>query len=239
MSIPPARAASVSAWRVHTLGPDSSPARGCPSACRAGRPGGTRATRAITPERSSSVILRLRPAPGRSPSPSRPSSLNLPIHRRTFRGWQPGFSAISRHEFPAQLNVTIMERSLQSAGACRAPASFRILSSSWSSPGARAINRLGTVKYLLAITMHPTNHAAKRKLTPNQERCTRKAAWAGDGICPHGPGRVPERLSSLGAGDVAVRMARRGFSDAWAWAWVGVVAFWAGAGAGEQVALPD
>ena len=74
MSMPPARAAAVSASRVHTAGPAGSAATSSPAPSRTSRPGGGLATRAISWERWSWPIRGLRPAPGRSPSPSSPSA---------------------------------------------------------------------------------------------------------------------------------------------------------------------
>src|SRR4051794_24494208 len=74
MSMPPARAAAVSASRVHTAGPAGSGAISSPALSRTSRPGGGLATRAISWERWAWPIRGLRPAPGRSPSPSSPSA---------------------------------------------------------------------------------------------------------------------------------------------------------------------
>src|SRR5947209_10990699 len=65
MSMPPARAAAVSASRVHTAGPAGSAATSSPAPSRTSRPGGGLATRAISWERWSWPIRGLRPAPGR------------------------------------------------------------------------------------------------------------------------------------------------------------------------------
>jgi hypothetical protein len=74
MSMPAARAAAVSASRVHTAGPVASAAASSPVPSRTSRPGGGLATRAISWERSFWLMRGLRPTPGRSPSPSSPSA---------------------------------------------------------------------------------------------------------------------------------------------------------------------
>jgi hypothetical protein len=95
-------------------------------------------------DRSASVIRRLRPDPGRLPSPSMPPALNRCSQRRTVFSWQPTRAAIAGTASPSQLSATIWARSIQSAGACRAPASLRIFLASLSSCGARARKYLGT-----------------------------------------------------------------------------------------------
>src|SRR5262249_55161714 len=130
--------------RVHCAGPRSSSADSSPAASRASRPGGSERARAMMADRCASVIRRLRPAPGRSPSPSTPSSLNRCSQRRTFLRWQPSCPAIARTPSPSQLSAMIRARSIQSAGACRAPASPRIFLASPSSCGARALKNFGT-----------------------------------------------------------------------------------------------
>jgi hypothetical protein len=59
-----------------------------PSTWRRSRPGGSCLTRAMSWLRWRSVSRGLRPAPGRSPSPSRPSALNRLMRSRTVWGWQ-------------------------------------------------------------------------------------------------------------------------------------------------------
>jgi hypothetical protein len=95
-------------------------------------------------DRCVSVIRRLRPAPGRSPSPSRPAALNRCSQRRTVFSCRPVLAAIAGTASPSQLSVMIRARSIQSAGACRAPASLRIFLASLSSCGARALKYFGT-----------------------------------------------------------------------------------------------
>jgi len=95
-------------------------------------------------DRCASVIRRLRPAPGWLPSPSRPAALNRCSQRRTVFSWQPTSAAIAGTVIPSQLSVTIRARSIQSPGACRAPASLRIFLASLSSYGARALEYFGT-----------------------------------------------------------------------------------------------
>src|SRR4051812_39588039 len=73
-SMPAARAAAVSAFRVHTAGPAASAGRSSPASARTPRPGGGLATRATSWERRSWLIRGLRPAPGPAPSPSSPSA---------------------------------------------------------------------------------------------------------------------------------------------------------------------
>jgi hypothetical protein len=99
---------------------------------------------AMMADRWASVIRRRRLAPGRSPSPTRPAALNRCSQRRTLLGWQPISAAIAGTASPSQLSATIRARSLQSAGACRAPASLRIFLLSLSSSGGRALKNSGT-----------------------------------------------------------------------------------------------
>src|SRR5437762_6555136 len=137
--IPLARAAWLKVSRVHCAGPRSSPADSSPAASRASRPGGTDRASAMMTDRSASVIRRLRPAPGWLPSPSMPAALNRCSQRRTVFSWQPTSAAIPGTPSPSQLSATIRARSIQSAGACRAPASLRICLASLPSCGARAL----------------------------------------------------------------------------------------------------
>ncbi len=55
--------------------------------------------------------------------------------RRTVFSWQPTRAAIAGTARPSQLSTMIRARSLQSAGACRVPASLRIFLASLSSYG--------------------------------------------------------------------------------------------------------
>src|SRR5512146_2029078 len=142
--MPASRAAWARVSRLHCAGPRSSPAASSPSASRSSRPGGTERASAMTCERSASVIRRLRPHPGRLPSPSRPESLNRCNQRRTLFSWQPTWAAIAGTASPSQLSAMIRARSIQSAGACRAPASLRTFLASPSSSGARALKYFGT-----------------------------------------------------------------------------------------------
>ena len=67
-------------------------------------------------DRSASVIRRLRPHPGRLPSPSMPAALNRCSQRRTVFSWQPTSAAIAATSSPSQLSMMIRARSIQSAG---------------------------------------------------------------------------------------------------------------------------
>jgi hypothetical protein len=138
MSMPAVRAAAVSASRVHTAGPASSAATSSPALSRTPRPGGGPATRAISWERWAWLIRGLRPTPGRSPSPSSPSAAKRANRWRTAFGLQPSAWAMAGTRSPSQDNEMICARRIQSAGACRAPASLRILRSSPASAGGRA-----------------------------------------------------------------------------------------------------
>src|SRR6516164_5925087 len=142
--MPTSRAAWARVSRVHWAGPRSSSADSSPAASRASCPGGAARASAMMRDRSASVIRRLRPAPGRSPSPSRPAALNRCSQRRTLFSWQPILAAIPATPSPSQLSATIRARSLQSAGACRAPASRRIFLASPSSCGGRDRKNFGT-----------------------------------------------------------------------------------------------
>ena len=93
--------------------------------------------------RSCSVSHGLRPAPGRSPSPSSPSALNRLMRSRTVWGWQWSSAAIWLVRAPAQLRVIIRARAIQSPGAWRLTASLRTARSSAGSWGGRADNRVG------------------------------------------------------------------------------------------------
>src|SRR6266436_782013 len=81
--MPASRAVWARVSRVHCAGPRSSSADSSPSASRSSRPGGTDRASAMMADRCASVIRRLRPAPGRSPSTSRPAALNRCSQRRT------------------------------------------------------------------------------------------------------------------------------------------------------------
>jgi hypothetical protein len=94
--------------------------------------------------RSCSVSRGLRPAPGRSPSPSSPSALNRLMRSRTVWGWQWSSAAIWLVRAPSQLRVIIRARAIQSPGAWRLVASLRTARSSAGSWGGRADSRLGT-----------------------------------------------------------------------------------------------
>src|SRR5438034_6519976 len=142
--MPASRAAWARVSRVHCAGPPSSSADSSPAASRASWPGGADRASAMMCDRCASVIRRLRPAPGRSPSPSMPAALTRCRQRRTLSPWQPILAAIAATPSPSQLSATIRARSLQSAGACRAPASRRIFLSSPSSCGGRARKNFGT-----------------------------------------------------------------------------------------------
>src|SRR5215211_2406876 len=90
-------------------------------------------------ERSNSVRRGLRPAPGRSPSPSIPSALKRWSGFLTVLGWQPSFSAILAVRSPCQLKEMMRARKIQSPGAWRLPASLRIFRSSSMFWGARGV----------------------------------------------------------------------------------------------------
>ena len=106
-------------------------------------PDGSLATRTMILERSSSVILGLRPAPGRSPSPSIPSALKRWRRFLTVLGWQPSSSAILAVRSPCQLRKTMRARKVQSAGAWRLPANLRIFDTSAGSSGTLARRSFG------------------------------------------------------------------------------------------------
>src|SRR6266516_2660993 len=143
-AMPASRAAWARVSRVHCAGPRSSPADSSPVTSRPRRPGGTQRASAMIRDRSASVIRRLRPAPGWLPSTSMPAALNRCSQRRTVFSWQPTSAAIPPTPSPSQLSVIIRARSIQSAGACRAPASLRICLASLSSSGGRALKNFGT-----------------------------------------------------------------------------------------------
>ena len=152
------RAAWARVSRVHWAGPRSSSADSSPAASRASCPGGAERASAMMCGRCASVIRRLRPAPGRSPSPSMPAALNRCSQRRTLFSWQPILAAISATPSPSQLSATIRARSLQSAGACRAPASRRIFLASPSSCGGRARKNFGTGLASTHLADAPATH---------------------------------------------------------------------------------
>src|SRR6266516_711539 len=157
-AMPASRAAWARVSRVHCAGPPSSSADSTPAASRASCPGGAERASAMMCDRCASVIRRLRPAPGRSPSPSMPAALNRCSQRRTLFSWQPILAAISATPSPSQLSATIRARSLQSAGACRAPASRRIFLSSPSSCGGRARKNFGTGLASTHLADAPATH---------------------------------------------------------------------------------
>ncbi len=72
-----------------------------------------------------------------------PAALNRCSQRRTVFSWQPIRAAIAGTASPSQLSATIRARSIQSAGACRAPPSWRIFLASPSSSGGRARTNFG------------------------------------------------------------------------------------------------
>src|SRR5690348_10214072 len=156
--MPASRAAWARVSRVHCAGPSSRSADSSPAPSRASRPGGSERASAMIADRCASVIRRLRPAPGRSPSPSRPAALNRCSQRRTLFGWQPVSAAIAGTARPSQLSTTIRARSLQSAGACRAPASWRIFLASPSSSGGRALTSFGTELASPYLVSAPATH---------------------------------------------------------------------------------
>src|SRR5690348_13559800 len=143
-SMPASRAARARVSRVRCAGPRSSTGDSSPAPPRSRCPGGSDRAMAMMCDRRASVIRRLRPAPGRSPSPSRPAALNRCSQRRTVFWWRPVSAAIAGTVSPSQLSVMIRARSLQSAGACRAPASWRIFLAWPSSSGGRALTSFGT-----------------------------------------------------------------------------------------------
>src|SRR5215212_6431044 len=91
------------------------------------------------------VILALRSAPGRSPSPSRPSVLKRCRRLQTVCGWRPSPSAILVVRNPCQLKEMIRALAIQSAGAWRLRARYRILCLSSGFRDARARTSFGTV----------------------------------------------------------------------------------------------
>jgi len=147
MSMPAARAAAVSASRVHTGGPAASAATSSPASSRTARPGGGLATRAISCERWAWLIRGLRPTPGRSPSPSSPSAAKRASRWRTVFWLHPSAAAMAGTRSPSQDKAMICARRIQSAGACRAPASLRIRRSSTASSGGRANSSFGMVDH--------------------------------------------------------------------------------------------
>src|SRR3954453_20548362 len=85
---------------------------------------------------------------------------------------------------PSQDNAMICARRIQSAGACRAPASLRILRSSTASTGGRANNSFGMVDH-----HHGTNLGVP--IQPHiEEPSTSRAllGWAGRGGAPAAQG---------------------------------------------------
>jgi hypothetical protein len=144
-TIPRLRAAAVRASSVQCASLSSSKASSSPPPPRTRRPGGSVLGRAMILERSSSVRRGLRPAPGRSESPSIPSELKRWRRVRTVLGWQPSTSATLVVRSPCQLEGTIRTRDIQSPGAWRLPASLRIFPSSSASSGARAYSSFGMI----------------------------------------------------------------------------------------------
>ena len=103
-TIPASLAAWARAFGVHWAEPSSSRATRVPSACVSRCPGGACLARARMRLRSCSVILGLRPDPGRIPRPATPSRVNRFRWMRTVWGWQPSSAAICALRFasPAQ-----------------------------------------------------------------------------------------------------------------------------------------
>src|SRR5690349_13045489 len=157
-SMPASRAARARVSRVRCAGPRSSTADSSPAPPRSRCPGGSDRAMAMMCDRRASVIRRLRPAPGRSPSPSRPAALNRCSQRRTVFWWRPVSAAIAGTVSPSQLSVMIRARSLQSAGACRAPASWRIFLAWPSSSGGRALTNFGTELASPYLVSAPSTH---------------------------------------------------------------------------------
>src|SRR6266508_2309954 len=160
--MPPAWAACASASRVQCAGASGWAGASSPSPPWYSRPGGPERARAIILPRSVSVSRRGRPGPGRSPRPSTPSALNRCSRSRTVCGWQPSWSAIWVVRRPSQLWAIIRARRIQSPGACRAPASLRMVRSSAASTGGRANSRTGTA----ASSSARHHHAAVYTSTP-------------------------------------------------------------------------
>ena len=98
-----------------------------------------------------------------------PAALNRCSQRRTVFSWQPALAAIAGTARPSQLSATIRARSLQSAGACRAPASLRIFLASLSSSGGRALKNFGMGLASIYLFGVPATHTLK--LT------TQKGTW--------------------------------------------------------------
>jgi hypothetical protein len=106
-------------------------------------------SRTPVPTRSSSAAIRLvsrrppsagRPGRGRSASPASPSSLNRPIQRRTVAGWQSSSSAIWDGANPCSDSSTITARA-----ACRQRPCNSARSCSISLPGALANTLTGRI----------------------------------------------------------------------------------------------
>src|SRR6266545_2710976 len=142
--MPWARARSARASRVQCAGASGWAGASSPSPPWCRRPGGSERARAMMRPRSVSLRRRGRPGPGRSPSPSTPSALKRCSRSRTVCGWQPNWWAIWVVRRPSQLWAIIWARRIQSPGACRAPASLRMVCSSAGSTGGRANSRTGT-----------------------------------------------------------------------------------------------
>jgi hypothetical protein len=87
-----------------------------------------------------------------------PAALNRCSQRRTLFGWQPSCPAIAGTVSPSQLSAIMRARSIQSAGACRAPASLRIFLLSLSSNGGRALTNFGAELASPYLTDAPATH---------------------------------------------------------------------------------
>jgi hypothetical protein len=200
MSMPAARAAAVSASRVHTAGPVASVAVSSPVPSRSGRPSGGLATRAISWERWAWPIRLLRPAPGRSPSPSSPSAAKRASRWRTAFWLHPSAAAMAGTRHPSQNKAMICARWIQSPGPCRAPASLRILRSSTASIGGRANSSFGMVDH------HHGINPGHRTYPRIQERSTGRA---GHRVRDPGPHAGPGHGASVGAARTPARSLRK------------------------------
>ena len=129
----------------------SSAARSSPPAVQTSRPGGGCRASSTIRERWASVILGLRPTPGRSARTSRPCSVKRRTQQRAVFGEQPSVAAMTGTWVWAQLSSMICARRIQSAGACRDPASLWTVRSSVASAGGRANNSLGMIHRLTTI----------------------------------------------------------------------------------------
>jgi hypothetical protein len=68
--------------------------------------------------------------------------------------WQPNRAAMVLVRSPSQLATIILARMIQSAGACRDPANFRIFRFSSTSAGGRAYNNFGMANHPDGGTPH-------------------------------------------------------------------------------------